>query len=505
MKAIFNKAVRQYLRLRYRRIVAMQQMAPQLQEAVLSRVIKGLQSTEYAKKHSIKYSMSMAKFQEIVPLVEYVDIYPYIQRMMQAEPNILCKGKVKRFAKSSGTTNDRSKYIPMPWHYHSKNHVAASWDTMSIVYHEDSEAKIFEKKSLIMGGSMTNVDKVLVGDVSAILLDKMHWAGRPFFTPDFKTACLPDWEEKIDRMVTICKNEPIVMFGGVPTWSLVLCNRILEATGKSNMHEVWPDVRYYMHGGVSFLPYRDQFKELFPDPSFKYYEVYNASEGYFAVQDKSDTEGMLLLVNNEIFYEFIPIDNLETTNPTCITLAEVQVGEVYAMVITTSAGLWRYIIGDTVTFTSITPYRIMVVGRTKQSINVFGEEVMVANTDKALMLTLDLLSAKVNEYTVAPNFMSTKKKGSHHWIIEFEREPVNVDEFALALDNNLRSINSDYDAKRSKDLALDCLKVEVVAKGTFHRWMKAKGKIGGQNKVPRLSNNRKLLNEILSIARYGNN
>ena len=425
--------------------------------------------------------------------------------MMSGKPDILHGGKVKYFAKSSGTTNDRSKYIPMPPSIHYRNHVAASWDTMSIVYNEDPNCEIFCKKSTIMGGSISKIDKALVGDVSAILLDKMHWAGRPFFTPDFETTILANWEEKIEKMAQICKDDPVVMIGGVPTWTLVLCKRILEITGKDHMHEVWPTLKYYMHGGVGFEPYKKQFSELFPEKGFKYYEIYNASEGYFAVSDSFDSDGMLLLVNNDIFYEFIPIEDIDSKEPNIISLVGVEVGEIYAIVISTSAGLWRYIVGDTVVFSSINPYRIKVVGRTKQFINVFGEEVMVANTDKAVSITSEKHKAVIRDYTVGPIYMKDGKSGGHKWLVEFEKEPKNIALFTQDLDQNLRNINSDYDAKRSNDIALKQLVLTSLAEGTFRKWMKQKGKYGGQNKVPRLSNNLIYINEIIEVTKHGVN
>ncbi len=500
MKYLFNKAVKQYLKYRYRRILEMRKNGPNLQADVLSTLLERAQWTETGIKYDFRNIRTRIEYREVVPLTRYELISSDIERMMNGECNILCPGAVSMYAKSSGTTNSVSKYIPMPKSIHYGNHVAASWDTMSIVYHEDSDCRIFEKKSTIMGGAITKMGKSYVGDVSAILLDKMHWAGRPFFTPDFETTLLSDWEEKIEKMALICKDDPVVMLGGVPTWTLLLCRIILEKTDKSNMLEVWPNIRYYMHGGVGFEPYRAQFEELFPSSTFKYYEVYNASEGYFAVQDSVNSEGMLLLLNNEIYYEFVSLSELSKSSPNTLLLEDVEADKNYAIVVTSSSGLWRYLIGDTIKFTSMNPYRIKVTGRTQQFINVFGEEVMVSNTDKALAMTLDKMSINVNEYSVAPVFITLKQRGRHHWVIEFTDEPKDVELFARTLDNNLRKVNSDYDAKRA---LIDTLLVSTVPTGTFYKWMKKRGKYGGQNKVPRLSNTSEYIDQILEIGGNG--
>lgn len=502
MKKWFNKGVKFYLNNRYRRIEAIRENPFATQEQVLKSLLRRAARTEYGKAHDFDKISSSAEFSNAMPLTDYEDHKANIYKMMDGAKDVLWKGKVDWYAKSSGTTSDRSKYIPVSDDFLYKNNVAASWDTMSIAYHEDPDCQIFWKKSLIMGGSLSHWKhntNVKVGDISAILLHRMPAVGRPFYSPDFKTALIDDWEEKIQLMSDICIQDDIVMFGGVPTWTIVLFKRILEKTGAKNMQEVWPNVRYYMHGGVGFDPYIDQFREFFPDPSFKYFEIYNASEGYFAAQDQQDERGMLLLLNNDIFYEFITMEELTSENPQTTHLADVQTDTNYAIVISSSAGLWRYMPGDTVRFTSVRPYRIKVSGRTKHFINVFGEEVMVGNTDKALAETLKSLPAIVSEYTVAPIFMNQNKKGGHLWLIEFEKEPDNITAFEILLDDNLKKINSDYAAKRYKDMALSRLQIQRVPSGTFHKWMASKGKIGGQNKVPRLFNSRKYVDELLGF------
>lgn len=502
MKKWFNKGVKLYLNSRYQRIEEIRKDPYVVQSQVLKSLLARASQTEYGIEYRFSRIKTVEDFSKALPLTDYEDLKPKIYTMMDGKPDVLWKGKVNWYAKSSGTTSDRSKYIPVSDDFLYKNNVASSWDTMSITYHEDPDCQIFWKKSLIMGGSLDkwkHNEKVKVGDISAILLHRMPAIGRPFYSPDFKTALIDDWEEKIRLMSELCIHDDIVMFGGVPTWTIVLFKRILEKTGAKHMQEVWPNVKYYMHGGVGFDPYIDQFKEFFPDPSFNYREVYNASEGYFAVQDRQHEKGMLLLLNNDIFYEFISMEELTCENPQVTPLSEVEVDKNYAIVISSSAGLWRYMPGDTVCFTSIHPFRIKVSGRTKHFINVFGEEVMVGNTDKALAETMNSFPAVVSEYTVAPIFMNQNKKGGHLWLIEFEKEPDNLEAFEILLDDNLKKINSDYAAKRYKDMALSRLQIQLVPKGTFHRWMASKGKIGGQNKVPRLFNSRKYVDELLGF------
>ena len=502
MKKWFNKGVKQYLKKRYQRIETIRQNPVPTQNRVLRSLLERAGSTEFGKSNSFNRIRTPEEFSRAMPLSDYEDFKEDIYKMMDGAKDLLWKGKVNWYAKSSGTTSDRSKYIPVSDDFLYKNNVAASWDTMAINYHEDPASQIFHKKSLVMGGSLSNWkhnSKVKVGDISAILLHRMPAVGRPFYSPDFKTAIIDDWEEKISLMADICVQHDVVMFGGVPTWTIVLFKRILEKTGAKNILEVWPNVKYYLHGGVGFDPYIDQFKEFIPDPNFKYFEIYNASEGYFAVQDHQTEKGMLLLLDNDIYYEFITMEELTNDQPKTIPISEVEVDTNYAIVISSSAGLWRYMPGDTVCFTSVRPYRIKVSGRTKHFINVFGEEVMVGNTDKALAETLKSLPGIVSEYTVAPIFMNQNKKGGHLWLIEFEKEPDNLTAFEILLDDNLKKINSDYAAKRFKDMALSRLQVQVVPKGTFHGWMASKGKVGGQNKVPRLFNSRKYVDELLNF------
>lgn len=495
--SFFNTLIKGYLKYRKGRIQSMYQAPSDLQHEVFNNLLGKLKNTTYGRHHGAGSIKSISDFKKQIPLTDYETLFPYIDQMMKGSADVLWPGKTTCFAKSSGTTNDKSKYIPITEENFFDNHVTASWDAMAVLYGNRADARIFDGKNLIMGGSLKTIsDQLTIGDVSAILLNKMPAIGRPFYTPDFETALLPDWEEKIEKMAHQCIAEDVVMFAGVPTWTIVLFKRILEITGKSNIREVWPNVRTYFHGGVGFDPYVEQFKAFLPGEDIEYYEVFNASEGYFAVQDRVKEKGMLLLLDNAIFYEFIPLEHMHDPSARSLSLHEVAEGQDYCIVISTSSGLWRYKPGDVVRFVSKDPYRIMVSGRTKHFINVFGEEVMVHNTDQALKETCQELGGIISDYTVAPIFMENQNKGGHEWLVEFEKEPENVDAFVQLLDTRLRSINSDYDAKRHKDIALQSLKMSVAPNGTFKHWLKSKGKLGGQSKIPRLSNDRKYLTEL---------
>lgn len=498
--SFFNTIIKGYLKYRKTRFQKTYSEPFELQKKVLNDLIGPLKKTKYGKKFNALDITDEHSFKKSLPITEYEDLYPFIQLMMQGETDILWPGRTQWFAKSSGTTNDRSKYIPITDDNLHENHVAAGWDAMTILYNNRSDARIFDGKNLIMGGSLTPLsDDIMTGDVSAILLDRMPAVGRPFYTPDFDVALMADWEKKIELMARQCIHEDVVMFAGVPTWTIVLFNKILEITGKNNICEVWPNVRTYLHGGVGFDPYVKQFKQFLPRQDFEYYEVYNASEGYFAVQDRLHEKGMLLLLDNAIYYEFIPADQASHSDPEVLSLKDVQKDKDYILVISTSSGLWRYKPGDIVRFVSVMPYRVMVSGRSKHFINVFGEEVMVHNTDTAIKQTLLSCGGEVCDYTVAPIFMNENGQGGHEWLIEFKEKPIDLDHFALVLDDNLRAVNSDYDAKRTKNIALQPLKIVVAQPGLFNAWLKNKGKLGGQSKIPRLNNERKIFESILEL------
>jgi len=474
------------------------------QQEVLKELIQLAKHTEWGRHHGFRSIRESEQFAERVPIQNYDSLKPYIQRMMYGERDVLWNGRVEWFSKSSGTTSDKSKFIPVSAQNLKKCHIRGTWDTMNLFYHNRPDAKQFEYKSLLMGGSIETFDpypKTKYGDVSAIMIEHMPAVGRPFFTPDFETALMKEFDKKIERMAQITsQDKEVVMIGGVPTWTVVLFRRILEITGASNMLELWPDFQLYIHGGVGFEPYRKQFAQFFPSEQVDYMEIYNATEGYFAIQNDLQSNDMLLLLNNGIYYEFLPPSEWHKENPQAIPLSEVEVGKNYAIVISTNAGLWRYTPGDTVMFTSTAPYKIKITGRTSQFVNIFGEEVVVANTDKALALTCQQLNCAVSDYTVGPVYFSQGGKGGHEWIVEFEKLPNNLKYFTRALDRNLQKINSDYEAKRFKGMAMKQLKLHAVPPGTFHNWLRSKGKYGGQNKVPRLANHRKYVDEILGFS-----
>ncbi|MEN0004998.1 MAG: GH3 auxin-responsive promoter family protein [Bacteroidota bacterium] len=503
LRKSINEGFKWFYRFRYHGIKRFMDKPHEVQFRWFKQLLQSAKQTEWGKKYDYRSIKTPAQYAARVPIQEYDQFKPYIERMMYGEKDVLWHGQVRWYSKSSGTTSDRSKYIPVTRQNLKSCHIKGTWDTMNLFYHNRKDARQFECKSMIMGGALSPFEPyphTKYGDVSAIMIHHMPEVGRPFFTPDFETALLHNWEEKVERLAQIgAKEQNMVMIGGVPTWTVVLFRRILELTGKQHMLEVWPNFQGYIHGGVSFTPYRKQFSEFFPSDKVSYQEIYNASEGYFGVQDDFQSDDMLLLLNNGIYYEFIPMSEWGQSNMQAVPLEEVEPGRNYAMVITTNSGLWRYLLGDTVTFTSIYPYRIKITGRTKHFVNAFGEEVMVENTDRALAATCRATNSTVLEYTVAPIYFEGSGKGGHEWLIEFEQAPDNLEYFNELLDTNLQKVNSDYEAKRFKDIALKRLTLHPVSPGTFHNWMRSKGKFGGQNKVPRLANHRKYVEEILDF------
>jgi len=503
MRTIVNTAFRLYLKYRYKQIQEFKREPIKTQEEQLMTIINRSRDTEWGKAHDFGKILTADDY-KLQPVVDYSVVQPYIQRMMGGEEDILVSGKVQWFSKSSGTTSSKSKYIPVPEVNLEECHIKGTWDTMAMVYQNNPESMIFHDRSLLMGGSIKPFNDqagTFVGDISAIMIKNMPYVGRPFFTPDFDTALMDDWEAKIERMADIVsKTDDLVMFGGVPTWVIILFEKILNITGKDNMLEIWPNLECYVHGGVGFRPYRERFQKLIPSDTFQYMEVYNATEGYFAVQEHFGSDDMLLLLDNGVFYEFIPVDQVGNKTPDVLSLQDVEVGEHYAIVITTSAGLWRYQPGDTIMFTSVFPFRIQVTGRTTQFVNAFGEEVIVDNTDKAIAETCIMLDASVSEYTMGPRYFEERNRASHEWILEFDKAPLDIEDFNRILDANLQRLNSDYEAKREKDMALTLPKIHTVPKNTFHNWLKSKGKLGGQHKVPRLANDRSYVDEILQFA-----
>lgn len=504
MRKSINKVFSWYYRHRIKQLEHFMQHPHEVQNEVFQELIETTRHTEWGKKFGYKSIKNARQFAERVPIQDYESLKPYIERMMYGEKNILWNGQIKWFSKSSGTTSDKSKFIPVSNESIKNCHIKGTWDTMTFFYDQHPNARQFECKSLIMGGSLSPFEpypETTFGDVSAIMTHLMPFVARPFVTPDFETALMSNFEEKIERMAQIVsKEKELVLLGGVPTWVIVLFRRVLEITGKSNVLEVWPNLQGYIHGGVSFTPYRKQFEQFLPSDEISYQEVYNASEGYFAVQNDFGVKDMLLLLENGVYYEFLPMEEWHKDYPKAIPLSEVEIGVNYAIVISTNAGLWRYMPGDTLTFTSTYPYKIKITGRTKHFINAFGEEVMVENTDKALAMACQETDAIVTEYTVAPVYIKgAEGKGGHQWLVEFEKKPDDLEQFITLLDKNLQSINSDYEAKRHKDLALTRLRLQPIPTGTFIAWLKSKGKYSNQVKVPRLANNRNHVEEILDM------
>lgn len=474
----------------------------EIQNETFFDLISASRNTKWGKKYQYKDITAIRDFQESVPLQTYEDVRPYIEQLRQGEQNLLWPGEVKWFAKSSGTTSDKSKYIPVTKDALEDCHLRGPKDVLAIFMKNNPETKIFKGKTLTLGGShqINNFsNNSYYGDLSAILIENVPFWTDFIRTPSTEIALIEEFEEKIEKIIENSLDENVTSFAGVPSWYLVLFKRILEKTGKTNLLEVWPQLEVFVHGGVNFEPYREQYKKIIPSNQMHYMETYNASEGFFGIQDNPSRSDMLLMLDYGIFYEFIPMSEFGKDNPRILTLEEVELNQNYAIVISTNAGLWRYIIGDTVQFTCKYPFKIKITGRTKHFINAFGEEVIIENAEQALQNACRKTSAIIEEYTAGPIFMGDEQKGAHQWIIEFDKEPDDMDHFTSSLDNALKTLNSDYEAKRHKNLTLEKPHVVIAPKGTFYRWMKNRGKIGGQNKIPRLSNDRKYLDELLKL------
>ena len=471
------------------------------QREVLQDLVASAQYTEFGRKHQFSSIYSVADFKQAVPIVDYDGMKPYIQRQMDGEENILWNTPISWYAKSSGTTSDKSKFIPVSDESLQDCHYKAAKDVLTLYYNFNPDSDLLTGKGLVIGGSHTINqvnDEVHYGDLSAVLLQNTPFWGGWLRTPDLSIALMDEWEQKIEMLATNTIHENVTSISGVPTWTMVLFKRILEITGKSCMAEVWPSLELYMHGGVSFTPYREQIQKLI-GKKIHYLETYNASEGFFAAQDIPGDEGMLLFVDHGVFMEFMPVDEYGKEKPHTLGLSEVEKGKNYALIISTNGGLWRYLLGDTVQFTSLHPFRVRVSGRLKHYINAFGEELIVDNTDKAIAIASEKTSAVVNDYTAAPVYFSEQDNGAHEWLIEFEKAPADINAFTNELDTALKQVNSDYEAKRYKDIALRLPVLKVLRKGTFEAWLKSKGKLGGQHKVPRLSNERTYVEEIVQF------
>ena len=473
----------------------------EVQEELLFSLMKSAEATQIGKKYDFTSIKNYTTFSERIPIATYEDLEPLIELTRKGEQNVFWPSHIKWFAKSSGTTNAKSKFIPVSAEALENCHYKASKDLLCLYLNNNENSELFVGKSLRLGGSkqLYEDNNTFFGDLSAILIDNMPVWAEFSSTPSSKISLMGDWETKLPAIINETINENVTSLAGVPSWMLVLLQKALETTGKSNLLEVWPNAEVYFHGGVSFEPYKEQYKKLFPKDSFKYYEIYNASEGFFAIQDQNGSDELLLMLDYGIFYEFIPMDTFGTLNQHVIRLNQVELHKNYALVITTNSGLWRYLIGDTIRFTSLNPYRIKVTGRTKHHINVFGEELMVENTDTALAKTCKDFNCEMIDYTVAPIFMKDNLKGAHEWIIEFKNPPEDIAKFSQALDENIQALNSDYEAKRFNNMTLNPLVLHVARPHLFYDWLKQQDKLGGQHKVPRLSNERTYLESLLKL------
>ena len=473
----------------------------EVQLELLKKLLQKAKHTEVGKKYDFASISNYETFAERVPLQQYEDFEPDIERSRRGESNIFWPTPIKWFAKSSGTTNAKSKFIPVSDESLEKCHYAAGKDMLCMYLNNNPNSKLFKGKSLRLGGSKEIYRKngTQFGDLSAILIENMPFWVEYSSTPSSEVSLMSNWEVKMPAIVNETLDENVTSLAGVPSWMLVLLNNVLEAAGKENLFEIWPNLEVYFHGGVNFSPYADQDQKILPKDNFRYFEIYNASEGFFAIQDSNGSKELLLMLDYGVFYEFIPMETYGTKNEKVIPLSEVEEGKNYAILITTNAGLWRYKIGDTVRFTSISPYRIRITGRTKHHINVFGEELIIENAEEALEKTSREVGCEVIDYTAAPIFMEGKQKGAHEWIIEFKVPPQDLGHFKTCLDKNLQAINSDYEAKRFNNMTLNPPKIHQAREKLFYDWLKKNDKLGGQHKIPRLSNQRHYVEELLEM------
>jgi len=503
---ILNPAIRSYIKLRWSYIDQFFHNPTNTQIQTFNDLISSGQFTEFGKKHGFARINNYKEYKKNVPIHTYEDLYPYIKKMMDGEKNVLWPSTIEWFAKSSGTTSDKSKFIPVSNESIEENHFRGIRDVLALYFKNFPQSEFMSGKALLMGGShkVHEVnDDVSYGDLSAVLLQNMLSWQNMIRTPGLDIALLEDWEEKLEKMAEVTIQEDVRYLAGVPTWTLVLLNKIKENTGETDLHKIWPNLELYIHGGVNFAPYREQFASFFPNKKVNTVDTYNASEGFISGQDiiGHGDNSMLLLLKHGIFYEFMPMEEVGKTNPHTLQLEEVELDTNYALVITTNSGMWRYMLGDTIAFTSLHPFRIKVTGRTKHFINAFGEEVMIENTDHAITMACQKTNAQLHDYTAAPIYFGNEQKGGHEWLIEANLTEEKQQEFVEILDREIQNVNSDYEAKRHKDLALQMPKVTFVKAGTFQSWLKSKNKLGGQHKIPRLSNDRIIIEQLLEFVR----
>ncbi|WP_055435592.1 GH3 auxin-responsive promoter family protein [Lacinutrix algicola] len=496
---LVNSIASWFLKKRFHQIDLFLKYPNEVQEELLFNLIETAKDTEIGKQYDYSSIKTYAEFANRVPVKNYEGYQDLFERSRLGEHNIFWPSPIKWFAKSSGTTSAKSKFIPVSQDSLENCHYAASKDLLCMYLNNNVDSQLFTGKSLRLGGSkeLYKENGTAFGDLSAILIDNMPFWAEFSSTPSNKVSLMSDWETKMAAIVNETINENVTSLAGVPSWMLVLLNNVLDKTEKNSLFDIWPNLEVYFHGGVSFNPYVQQYKNILPKKDFKYYEIYNASEGFFAIQDLNHSSELLLMLDYGIFYEFIPMDTHDTPKEHVIPLSEVEKGKNYAVIITTNAGLWRYKIGDTIRFTSISPYRIKVSGRTKHHINVFGEELIIENAEDALKKACKKTKSEIVDYTAAPIFMEGKEKGAHQWLIEFKTPPKDIDYFNELFDNALKSLNSDYEAKRYSNMTLNKPKITIARTKLFYDWLKDNNKLGGQHKVPRLSNTRDYIDELL--------
>jgi hypothetical protein len=499
----FNSIFAWMMKKRIHQIELFRKYPAEVQWELFDKILEKGKLTKYGDKFDFQSVNNYDEFKIKIPLVDYEGLKPWIEKAMAGDKDVLWPGETKWFAKSSGTTSSKSKLIPVTKESLEECHYKGGKDLLAMYYDNHPNRKLYKGKHLIVGGSakINNLSAdSYFGDLSAIIVKNLPWWAEIRRTPAKEIALMTEWTEKIEKMALSTIDEDVYIIAGVPSWTMVLANKVLEITGKNNLKEVWPNLELFMHGGVSFEPYKEEFQKLIPDPAMNYVETYNASEGFFGIQDQTHLDEMLLMLDYGVFYEFIPMDEfngLDSQN--VIPLSEVVLGKNYAIVITTNSGLWRYVIGDTVRFTSSEPYRFKITGRTKSFINTFGEELIVENAEMAIAQACLKTGAQIKEYTACPIYMEEGHKGAHEWLVEFRQLPSEMERFILIIDEELRALNSDYDAKRHHDLVLEKPKLVVLKKGTFDIWLKNQGKLGGQNKIPRLANDRVIVEQILLI------
>ena len=496
----FNSIFAWIIKKRIHQIDLFRKYPLEVQQELRERMLDFSKDTDWGRRHNYRSIKDYKDFNKAIPLQDYQDVEPFIQRLMAGEQNLLWPTETKWFAKSSGTTSSRSKLIPVTKESLEECHYKGGKDLLALYYHNFPNRKLYKGKHLIVGGS-SEVNQLSTdsyfGDLSAIIVKNLPWWAEIRRTPAKEIALMSEWEEKIEKMAQNTINDDVYILAGVPSWTMLLANRVLEITGKNNLKEIWPNLELFMHGGVSFKPYKAHFEKLISDANMNYVETYNASEGFFGIQDIPGSDELLLMLDYGIFYEFIPMSEFKGINSNnVVSLSDVEKGVNYAMVISTNGGLWRYILGDTIQFTSLFPFRFKITGRTKSFLNTFGEEVVVENAESAIAHACHKTNAQIRDFTVAPIYMENNERGAHEWLIEFVNEPTDFSRFCQLLDENLREINSDYDAKRYKNMILDKPKIHQIPKGTFDLWLKSKDKLGGQNKIPRLLNERTIINEI---------